>query len=111
MDGERFNASEPVAGELIPHAEHRGCYVEYMIGMHGALIDEPPPLSDAIDRFAREAPTTFGKAVWGYDAEQGRGWLQIAENASADERKQACAAFDRDMRRRGLVPLAPAFLR
>lgn len=109
MDG--CNGNNAVTGEIVPRKESGSSYVEYMIGMHGALLDAPPPLSEAIEHFAREAPTTFGKAAWGYDAEQGRGWLQIAENASADERRLACAAFDRDMRRRGLVPLAPAFLR
>jgi len=111
MDGERLNVGDSLTGELVPRSQSSGGYVEYMIGMHGALVDERPSLSAAIERFAREAPTTFGKAVWGYDAEQGRGWLQIAEGASDAERMQACAAFDRDMRRRGLVPIAPAFLR
>jgi hypothetical protein len=111
MDGQRLSANAPKTAGLVQGAGNGGRYVEYMIGMHGALVDERPSLSEAIQRFAREAPTTFGKAVWGYDAEQGRGWLQIAEGASDTECVQACAAFDRDMRRRGLVPIAPAFLR
>jgi hypothetical protein len=111
MDGEGMGTNAATTSVVAQGSANGGRYVEYMIGMHGALVDERPSLSEAIERFAREAPTAFGKAVWGYDAEQGRGWLQIAEGASADERVQACAAFDRDMRRRGLVPIAPAFLR
>jgi hypothetical protein len=97
--------------ELLPPADSGARYLEFFVGMHGALLEDAPGLGDAIDLLARETPTTCPKAAWGYEPEQGRGWIQIAAGATAEERSAAAAAFDRDMRRRGLVPIAPAFLR
>jgi hypothetical protein len=86
-------------------------YVEFFVGMHGALLADAPGLGEAIDRLARDTPVSFGRAAWGYDLEQARGWLQTGMGTTAAERADAAAAFDEDMRRRGLVPIAPAFLR
>ncbi len=109
-DGTAGDASG-VHAELLPPVDSGARYLEFFVGMHGALLEDAPGLGDAIDRLARETPTTCPKAAWGYEPEQGRGWIQIAAGATPQERSAAAAAFDRDMRRRGLVPIAPAFLR
>ena len=111
MNDAPANQYLPIVGELVWPEDTGARYVEYMVGMHGALLEGSPSLGDAIDHFACDAPVIFGRAAWGYDAEQARGWFQIAAGSSADERAADAAAFDRDMRRRGLVPIAPTFLR
>ena len=109
-DGTSGDAAE-LRVELLPPADSGARYLEFFVGMHGALLEDTPGLGDAIDRLARETPTTCPNAAWGYEPEQGRGWIQIAAGTTAEERSAAAAAFDLDMRRRGLVPIAPAFLR
>ena len=110
MDG-NSHAHNEVAAEVVSPATSKGRYTEFFVGMHGALLTEMPELGAAIDRFAHDTPATHGKAAWGYDTEQAKGWFQIAAGSTEDERAAAVAAFDEDMRRRGLVPIAPAFLR
>lgn len=110
MDGNSHTRNE-IATDVLPPVTSKGRYTEFFVGMHGALLTEMPELGAAIDRFAHDTPATHGKAAWGYDIEQAKGWFQIAAGSTEDERAAAVAAFDEDMRRRGLVPIAPAFLR
>lgn len=86
-------------------------YIEYIVALHGALIFGTPNLGAAIDRFARDAPLVCGKASWGYDADAGRGWFQLAADATEQDYETGAAAFDYDMRQRGLTAITPRFLR
>jgi hypothetical protein len=97
--------------EVIAAHDTGARYAEFFVGMHGALLREAPSLGQAIDRLARDTPVEYGKAAWGYDLEQARGWLQMGIGTTAAERSAVATAFDRDMRQRGLVPIAPEFLR
>jgi hypothetical protein len=103
------STGEPL--EVVTDQDSGARYAEFFVGMHGALLTQAPGLGDAIDRLARDTPVSFGKAAWGYDLDQARGWLQTGIGTTAAERAAAAAEFDRDMRRRGLVPIAPEFLR
>ncbi len=96
--------------DLLPPVDNGGRYVEFLLAMHGAIVDETDGLHDALYRLAEDTPVTRCRAAWGYDVEGSRGWLQIAPGTSAVERRRATAAFDADMRRRGLVPIAPTML-
>lgn len=105
------HAAAPALAALVATLVHAALALGGAAAVAAFLALDTPGLGDAIDRLARETPTTCPNAAWGYEPEQGRGWIQIAAGTTAEERSAAAAAFDLDMRRRGLVPIAPAFLR
>jgi hypothetical protein len=97
--------------ELLHPVDSGARYIEFGIALHGALVDDAPALYDSILAFEQESPVVCGRASWGFDLSLGRGWLQIAPGVCAEERARIVARFDKDMRTRGLVPVARTFMR